>query len=90
MQSTCFSRIILCDLKQDSSIILCDLKQDSSIIFCDLKQDFMSALALNSGLDIPFTGTGAYQQLLGRKAPDPTCNPDPTAVVLQVSLWEHV
>lgn len=34
----------------------------SIIILCDLKQDFMSTLALNSDLDIPFTGTGAYQQ----------------------------
>lgn len=50
----------------------------------------MSTLALNSDLDIPFTGTGVYQQLLGRKALDPTCDLDPTAVVLQISLGEHI
>lgn len=62
----------------------------SSTILCDLKQVFMSTPAVTSRLNIPFTVTGRYQQQLGRKAPDPTCDPDPITLVLLVPLQEYV
>lgn len=50
----------------------------------------MSTLVLISHLNIPLTVAGRYQQQLGRKASDLTCDPDPITLLLLVSLNEFV